>query len=144
MLKTIPEQAALNISPEKVCFLVIKARRFDASAELVEPDPEDANPPEENIGEIEEDFAEDTAFLELKELIDDLNEDEQIDLVALAWIGRDTYDAEEWGEAVAEARRAHNNHTAEYLLGMPKLGDYLEEGLATVGYTCDVFELKHL
>lgn len=144
MLKTNPEQVALNISPEKVCFLIIKARRFDASAELVEADPEEVSQPEEDIEDVTEEFVEDPAYLEIKELIDDLNEDEQIELVALAWIGRDTYDADDWEEAVEEARRAHNDHTAEYLLGMPKLGDFLEEGLAAAGYTCDVFELKHL
>jgi hypothetical protein len=61
-----------------------------------------------------------------------LDEDEQCDLVALAWIGRGTYDAQNWEEALAEARRAHNNRTAEYLSTLPKLGDYLEEGLSLI------------
>jgi hypothetical protein len=29
----------LNISPEKVCYIIIKAREFDAKVEPVEPDP---------------------------------------------------------------------------------------------------------
>jgi hypothetical protein len=48
----------------------------------------------------------------------------------LAWIGRGTYEAGEWQEALNQARAAHNTHTAEYLVGLPLLGDYLEEGLA--------------
>jgi len=51
-------------------------------------------------------------------------------LVALAWVGRGTYSKEEWREAIATARSEHSRRTAEYLLGMPLLGDYLEDGLA--------------
>jgi hypothetical protein len=36
-----------------------------------------------------------------------------------------------------EARHAHNDRTAEYLMGLPLLGDYLAEGLAAFGHTCD-------
>ena len=68
-----------------------------------------------------------------------LDEDEQIWLVALAWIGRGTYDAKEWKEALAEARDQHNKRTAEYLTGLPLLGDYLEEGLAAFGEDCQAF-----
>ena len=45
--------------------------------------------------------------------------------------------AAEWKDAIAEARRAHNKRTAEYLLGLPMLGDYLEEGLAAFGESCE-------
>jgi hypothetical protein len=50
--------------------------------------------------------------------------------VALAWLGRGTYDLDEWKEAVATARTEHSRRTAEYLLTLPLLGDYLEDGLA--------------
>ena len=29
----------LTISPEKVCFIIVKAREFDAKDEMTEPDP---------------------------------------------------------------------------------------------------------
>ena len=35
--------------------------------------------------------------------------------------------------SLEEAQRAHNKRTAEYLLGMPLLADYLAEGLAAFG-----------
>ena len=60
--------------------------------------------------------------------------------VALTWLGRGTYDKAEWDSAVSQARDAHNEHTARYLLGMPKLGDYLEEGLSQLGYFCEEYE----
>ena len=67
---------------------------------------------------------------ELAGAIRDLNEDERAELIALAWLGRGTYDLDEWDEAVATARSEHGKRAAEYLLGLPLLGDYLEDGLA--------------
>jgi len=69
-----------------------------------------------------------------------LNEDEQIDLVALTWLGRGDGELDDWEELRAEASRAHNKRTAEYLLGIPLLGDYLEEALAQLGYSLEEFE----
>lgn len=63
-----------------------------------------------------------------------MTEDEQIDLVALAWLGRGDGALDDWADLRAEAARAHNNRTAAYLLGMPLLGDYLEEGLSQFGH----------
>jgi hypothetical protein len=62
-----------------------------------------------------------------------LSEDEQIDLVALVWLGREDHSAEDWAEVRAEASRAHNPTTANNLLGMPQLSDFLEEGYALLG-----------
>ncbi|RUM96935.1 DUF3775 domain-containing protein [Pseudaminobacter arsenicus] len=70
---------------------------------------------------------------ELRALINDLNVDEASELVALMWIGRGDYDASEWADALNEARQRDNRHTAKYLLGMPMLGDWLEEGLQAIG-----------
>jgi hypothetical protein len=81
---------------------------------------------------------------ELTSFIDSLSEDEQIDLVALMWLGRDDYSAVDWGEVRGEADRAHNEHTAGYQLGTPLLGDFLEEGLSVLGYSCGDFEAQHL
>ena len=50
----------------------------------------------------------------------------------------------QYQEALAEARRAHNKRTAEYLVSLPMLGDYLEEGLAAFGADCDNFEMGRL
>lgn len=133
----------LSISPEKVCYVIIKAREFDVKVDPVEPNP-GSNPSDDAMDVVLEDHADDPVYEEIKDFIDSLNEDEQIDLVALAWIGRETYDAEEWADAFAEAKRSHNQHTATYLLGMPRLGDYLEEALSEMGYSCDEYDMDHL
>jgi hypothetical protein len=38
------DAAPLTISPEKVCFIIIKAREFDVKDEVTEPDPESERP----------------------------------------------------------------------------------------------------
>jgi hypothetical protein len=41
------DTATLTISLEKVCFIIIKARKFDAKDEVTEPDP-GSNPSDDN------------------------------------------------------------------------------------------------
>lgn len=135
--------ATLTISPEKVCFIIIKAREFDAKEEVNEPDP-GSNPSDDKEAAVLEDREDDPVVEEITSLINSLSEDEQIDLVALAWLGRDDNSAADWADIREEAARAHNERTASYLLGMPMLGDFLEEGLSTLGYSCQEFEIERL
>ncbi len=133
----------LAISPEKVCFIIIKAREFDAKDEVTDPD-SGSNPSDDKDYSVLEDHADDPVVEELTSFINSLSEDEQIDLVALTWLGRDDYTASDWPSVRAEASRAHNNRTAEYLLGNPLLGDFLEEGLSMLGRSCEEFEIGRL
>lgn len=137
------EEPVLTISPEKVCFIIIKAREFDAKDEVTEPDP-GSNPADDKDIEVLEEHRDDPVVEEITSLINSLSVDEQIDLVALAWLGRDDYSASDWPAVREEAARAHNQRTAEYLLGMPLLGDFLEEGLSMLGYSCEEFEIERL
>ena len=130
------EPVELNISPETVCHIISRAREFDMNGDAVDPGPEPgAIDTEYPIG-AENDPTDPTAA-ELRTVIDDLNDDEVVDLIALAWVGRGDYSREEWRDARALARERHRRHSADYLMGMPTLGDYLEEGLATLGYSCE-------
>lgn len=70
---------------------------------------------------------------ELRGFIDNLNEDEQASLVAVMWIGRDSFDAEDLEEAKTTARQEATTPTADYLLGSPHLADHLENGLDALG-----------
>jgi hypothetical protein len=139
------EQAApeLNVSPEKVCYIIIKAREFDAKVDPVEPDP-GSNAADDQEREILEDYADDPTLAELRAAIDGLNDDEVIDVIALAWVGRGDFTKEEWEEAKKLARERHRRHSANYLVGIPTLGDYLEEGLAALGHSCEDYESGHL
>lgn len=137
------ETQTLTISPEKVCFVIIKAKEYDAKDEVTEPDP-GSNPSDDNDIAVLEAHGDDPVVEELTSFIDSLSEDEQIDLVALAWLGRDDNSAGDWPEVREEAARAHNERTASYLLGMPLLGDFLEEGLSLLGYSCEDYEVNRL
>lgn len=70
---------------------------------------------------------------ELRSFIAGLNEDEQANLVALMWIGRGSYDADELAEAISMARQEATTPTEDYLLGTPHLGDHLEAGMEALG-----------
>ncbi len=129
----------LEINPRIVYFLVLKAREFDDKDAPGESD-YDASPAEENLQADMHYYADDPVAQELKDTIEGLNEDEQAELVALTWIGRGDFTAEEWAEAVRTARQRHTNPTADYLLGTPLLGDYLEEGLSQLGLTLEDLE----
>ena len=78
-------------------------------------------------------FLERPTRAELVTFINGLNDDEQAHLVALAWIGRGTFGPEDLDEAVETARNERVNSTSQYLIGMPLLADYLEEGLDKLG-----------
>jgi hypothetical protein len=136
-------RSVLTISPEKVFFVIVKAREFDAKDVVTDPSP-GSNPSDDNERAILEDHPSDPVVEELTSFINSLSEDEQIDLVTLAWLGRDDYTAGDWEEVRKEASRAHNERTAGYLLGMPLLGDFLEEGLSLLGYSVEEFEFNRL
>jgi hypothetical protein len=134
---------ALSISPEKVCFIVVKAREFDAKDMVTIPD-EASNATDDAMMSVLEDHADDPVVAELRGFIGALTEDEQVDLVALAWLGRGDGMLEDWEDLRAEAARLHNKRTASYLLGMPLLPDHLEDALSLFGRSCEEFEMGHL
>jgi uncharacterized protein DUF3775 len=125
--------AGLEISTDKIGFVILKAREMAAKVAAWD----DGATSDHDAESILEDFSDDATQAELKEFIRDLNEDEQANLVALAWVGRGSFAPEEFDEALATARAERNNRTADYLLGMPLLPDYLEEGLDRLGYSVE-------
>ena len=131
--------ASLTVSPADVVYLVGRAKAFAVKDAVTEPDP-GSNPSDDGMAEILEDHPSDSAEEEMSRFISNLSIDEQIDLVALAWLGRDDYAAEEWDDVRQQAVDAHNDKTARYLIGMPLLADYLEAGLTTLGYSVEELE----
>lgn len=69
----------------------------------------------------------------LRDYIASLNEDEQAELVALMWVGRDSFSADELPEARSEARREATAPTENYLSGIPALAEHLESALDALG-----------
>ncbi|MFK7880332.1 DUF3775 domain-containing protein [Roseobacter sp.] len=70
---------------------------------------------------------------ELRGFIETLNEDECFSLIALMWIGRDSFATDEYSEALATAKGEAVTPTADYLIGTPHFADHLETGLELLG-----------
>lgn len=136
--KDTPDTPELGIAAEKVRFIIIKARQYDVKEGDSDPD-EGSNASDDGMTDVLEDKPEtDAVRQELMQFINKgLDEEEQTNLVALAWLGRGTYGLDEWKDALDTARTEHNKRTAQYLLGLPLLGDYLAEGLEAFGESFD-------
>ena len=132
MIRTKP---SLAVSREKVCFFIQKAREFDVKDVVTDPN-SGSNPSDDAMIAVLEDHRDDPTQQELRIYINALTEDEQVDLVALTWLGRGDGTIDDWENLKAEAARLHNNRTAAYLLGKPMLADHLAEGLAQFGISC--------
>ena len=130
----------LEIEPETVYYLILKSREFDEKDLPGVSADSDAGPADEQIDRGMQYFNGDPVAQEIKDAIDSLNVDHQAELVALTWLGRGDFTAQDWKEAVETARERRTNPTSEYLLGTPMLGDYLEEGLTLLGYTVEDLE----
>jgi len=133
----------LTISSESVCFIIVKAREFDAQDVVTDPD-SGSNATDDGVASALEAHPDDLTQKELVAFINALSEEEHADLVALLWLGRGDGTLEDWNDLRDEAQRQHNNRTAAYLLGEPLLSDHLEEGLSQFGLTCEDFEIGRL
>lgn len=100
----------IEISPEKVAHIIFQFREGDMGDE------------------------------ELHAFIDALNDDEKAHLTAIAWIGRGTFEPEDYEEAVETAYAEATVPTDQYLMGMPHLAENLEAGMEALGI--DVSEIE--
>ncbi|MES0880654.1 DUF3775 domain-containing protein [Roseibium sp. SCP14] len=127
----------LTLSADTIRLFAQKARAvasslqdtFDGGHEGDVEFDEDSLEESHNHDGLAEEENDDLSDEELRELIEDLNVDEAAELVAITWIGRGDFDAEDFDQAVDEARDRAVGSTAKYLLGMPLLADYMEAGL---------------
>jgi hypothetical protein len=133
------ETPTLAISPEKICFVVFKAREFDVKDAPSLTD-EGSDGPDEEMRSVLEDRPDDPVRQELVAFIGSLSFDEQVDLVTLMWMGRGDGTIADWYELRDTACNEHNNRTAHYLLGTPLLADFLAEGLSQFGHSCEEFQ----
>ena len=122
----------MDIAPEKVGHVIIRAREIDAKVS-----PWDQRGDERDADTILEERSGDATESELKSFIAGCNVDEQASLVALVWIGRGTYEPGEFEEAKETALAQSTTPAEEYLLGIPLLADYLEEGLDLLGISVE-------
>jgi len=133
----------LTISLEKLAYIIVKAREYDAEVPPTDPD-SGSNPSDDADLAVLEDTPENPTCQELTDALNSLSDLERIELLALMWLGRGDYGKEEWRDALLEARRLHDEKETGYLVGTPLLGDYLEEGLSQLGYSIEDYEIGRL
>ncbi len=123
----------LSISPEKVAFLIEKAREFDVKEADSDPD-SGSNATDDDMIDVLIDSGKDPVVREITGFINAMSEDEQLDLVTLMRLGRGDGGIDDWDDLRNEAaEQREGRSTARYLLGEPMLGDFLAEGLDALG-----------
>ncbi len=132
-----------SISLDKAGFIIVKAREFGAKIEPDDPQ-SGSNPADDRSIDVFEDSADDPTREEYLGALESLNDDESLDLIALLWIGRGSYERDEWLEARQQAAAIPQPDRARYMFGTPMLGDYLEQGLAAFGLSCAETDAAHL
>jgi hypothetical protein len=127
----------LGINPDIVCDIILRAREFQAKEQVVIPESTDPFSDDFDFLQVLASHKNDMTFREVKQIINNLEPDQQMALVALMYVGREDYSLDEWQECLNEATRGWTKHTAEYLLSKPHVADYLIAGLNEFGYQCD-------
>lgn len=133
VVRVSPEPPAdFAVDRETLAYIVLKAKAFDGL--VASDDPSDGSDSiDDGFIDALEDETDNPVQRELRVAIRQLSEDAKVTLVALAWLGRGDYERSEWREAIAAARERGEASTARYLMGMPLLGDYLEDGADELG-----------
>jgi hypothetical protein len=127
---------------ETLCRIILRAKENEAQVPAVDPDQE-----ADNVDDYDDDTEQSLSVLEdelntgvedeLRAMLDDLADDQLAETLALAWVGRETYDASEWDDAFADASDTDPESAIDELLEMPLLAGYLETGLAAFDYSCE-------
>lgn len=131
-IETVP---ALQVNPDDVCRLIQLARDFHAQDSVVfKNEPESLT--DDRVFDSLERHGEDPIVAEFRNIIADLDRRQQVEVVALMWVGRSDYDLGEWGQAMTDAYEEWTDYTADYLLAHPLVADYLDDGLEMLGYRC--------
>ncbi|KAB2698161.1 DUF3775 domain-containing protein [Brucella haematophila] len=120
-------------------FIIAKAREYDVQVPAVDED-SGSNPGDDRDVDILDASLDNPTRKELFAAIRSLNEDQRIELLALMWVGRGDFSPEEWDEALSTASDRHNGREAKYLIGTPLLGDYIEEGLVSLGIDVEAYD----
>lgn len=128
---------------ETLCRLILRARELEAQVPAADPDEDPDNVDDlDDEGEAQalsvlEDELNSGVEEEMRATLDDLADDQLAETLALAWVGRGTYDVSEWDDAFAEANEVDPESSIDELMDMPLLASYLEAGLAAFDYSCE-------
>jgi len=127
---------------ETLCRIILRAKEMEAQVPASDPDqsPDDVDDYDDDGNQtlsVLEDELNDGIEEELRAILEDLAEDQVVETLALAWVGRGSYEAGEWDDAFADASENDPESAVDEMLDMPLLAAYLETGLAAFDYSCD-------
>ena len=125
----------LSMNPDIVCRLIELSEEFHAQEQVVIPEPPDGSGGDWST-QMLAGHAEDASYQEFKNIIEELEPDQQHQVVGLLWLGRGDYTFEEWDTVLSEARYRVAGDTADYLIGHPLLAEHLSAGLEAHGHSC--------
>lgn len=123
----------VTINSEYMRRIIEKLRAVMGREATVIPDP-GGNPSDDEGPATLQENSGDLLLQELSEEIEALDADHKHELVALMWIGRGDFQAEDWQEALDLAEERHDGPTSRYLLSHPLVADQLASGLEEMGY----------
>lgn len=127
----------LTVPLETVCRLIVRARELEAQVPAIETDGEEDPSDSDDPYAVLEDEANTGIEEEVRALLDDLADDEIAEVLALALVGRGTYDPSEWDEALEESSDNDSDSAADQLMDMPMLAAYLDAGLSAFDLSCE-------
>ncbi len=127
---------SLEVNPDDVAQLIQLARDFHAEDAVVLTD-EPQGPDWETMGSVVSDHGGNVVLEEFRNIIEDYDRAQQVQVVALMWLGRGDCEPEEWDSLLEDAEDAWSDHTADYLLAHPMVADHLMEGLDLLGYSIE-------
>lgn len=130
-------EITLNINPETVCQIINRAHEFQAKEGVNFTEKIDSSEYEYDPLQILADHKDDLTLGEVKSLIEDLEPDQQIELLALMYLGRGDFEPSEWSQAQKEAKKNLAPRLTEYLFAKPQIAEYLQKGMEILGYYCD-------
>jgi hypothetical protein len=122
---------------EAICRLIVRARELEAQVPAIETDDEADPTDSDDEFAVLEDEANEAVEEEVMAALDDLADDQITEVLALALVGRGTYDVSEWTDALEAAGDPDAEDPADQLLEMPLLAAYLDAGLAAFDLSCD-------
>lgn len=125
--------ADISIDPDYLRRLIVKVRSFMAKEATDIPD-DGSNPIDDAVpSSALQDEEDDLSREEVVEEIRGLDPQQQAELVALMWLGRDDGEPEEWDELVARAVERREVPTENYLLDHPLLAEDWLDGMERLG-----------
>lgn len=130
-------ELSLGVGLDKVCVFIALAREFQAKEAVVFPEDPAMPGGGDWALQVLADHRDDPCYQEMLTLVQGMDGEEQLNMVALMWLGRGDFSLQQWPEALAQAAERHSAHTAGYLIGTPMVADYLDSALSLLGHSCE-------